>query len=99
MLLHRACVKDPSAQKSLRHAVCQMPLYQHDESRVRPRTEEPCVASTKFHFDSEAGECVQVEYEGCFGTGNIFDSEDECKQFCGDESKLAACCLYVSIWH
>uniref|UniRef100_A0A1I7Z2F4 ADAM_spacer1 domain-containing protein n=1 Tax=Steinernema glaseri TaxID=37863 RepID=A0A1I7Z2F4_9BILA len=40
--------------------------------------------ATKWFFNNNDGTCNRFHYGGCEGTGNRFDSEQECKATCGD---------------
>ena len=40
--------------------------------------------SSRYHFDASSKKCVQVEFSGCFGTDNLFNTVKECQDFCSD---------------
>lgn len=46
-----------------------------------------CRAAFKmWYFDSQANKCENFVYGGCGGNANKFQSEDECKQACGNST-------------
>jgi len=67
-----------------------MPLYQYEDTPLSPRFGEnlnncnESVATSSYHFDFQEKRCVQVEVDGCFTTGNVFETEEDCKTYCGD---------------
>ncbi len=73
---------DPAEKAKLRSQICSLPVYQTAEGRERP----PCSAphTAKFHFDAAAGACVQIDFEGCHGTDNVFDDVETCQRLCVD---------------
>ena len=68
-------------KNQIRDQVCNLPKYVY-ETVPLVRRDCSALASTKFHFDQETENCVEFEYRGCFGTDNVFDSVDECKNIC-----------------
>ncbi len=54
-----------------------------DELKLSCEEEEEG-AGRRFHFDQESGECVEVDYLGCFGTGNLFETRERCQEVCGE---------------
>ncbi len=90
----RTCVRDRDELKALRRATCQMPVYQREV--LRPQTnsaneekdEEECVPGKRFHFDSASEQCVEVDYQGCFGTGNLFSTFERCEEVCIEDEGM-----------
>ena len=39
-------------------------------------------ASAYFYFEQRTGACLKMEYQGCGGNKNRFDSQEECAQIC-----------------
>jgi len=39
--------------------------------------------AAKWHYDFESGVCREFMYGGCGGNDNLFDSQEDCRQFCG----------------
>ena len=39
-------------------------------------------ASAYFYFEQRTGACLKMEYRGCGGNKNRFDSQEECAQIC-----------------
>lgn len=68
-------------KSQIRNQVCSLPKYVYE---TVPLVRRDCSAlpSMKFHFDKEEGACGEYEYKGCFGTDNLFDSMQECRDIC-----------------
>uniref|UniRef100_A0A0K8R7F2 Putative salivary kunitz domain protein n=1 Tax=Ixodes ricinus TaxID=34613 RepID=A0A0K8R7F2_IXORI len=51
--------------------------------------EGPCRAQIpRFYFDFDNNTCKPFFYGGCEGTGNNFETEDDCKNKCGGIRKM-----------
>ncbi|TRY75166.1 hypothetical protein TCAL_04512 [Tigriopus californicus] len=70
------CVTDLKSKQEVRAQVCALPVYLHEN--LEPLLKSGCTEEKgmKFHFNEETGQCDEVEYEGCFGTDNLFDTPE-----------------------
>ncbi len=71
-----------------------MPVYQREvlrpqtNSATEEKDEEECVPGKRFHFDSASEQCVEVDYQGCFGTGNLFSTFERCEEVCIEDEGM-----------
>ncbi len=47
----------------------------------------------RWYYNEAVGTCLLFWYGGCDGNGNRFNSEKECLQICGKQSKSFVQCL------
>lgn len=79
----RACVTDPAVKQGVRNRTCSLPVYQYEAFNPQFKSLE-CSGDDQrvFHYNASRGVCEAVDYVGCFGTDNIFDTEQRCVEIC-----------------
>ena len=83
----RDCVKDEIKLNKVKNQICQLPAQQFEgikQGFYSGAISCPEPPSQKYHYDHTINLCVLRNFSGCFGTDNLFDSEDECLKFCAD---------------
>ena len=80
-------MKDETKLNDVKVQICRLPAQQFEGIKQRSLSGAiscPEPSSQKYHYDHTINSCVLVNFSGCFGTDNLFDSEDECVKFCVD---------------
>uniref|UniRef100_A0A7E4W9T4 Papilin n=1 Tax=Panagrellus redivivus TaxID=6233 RepID=A0A7E4W9T4_PANRE len=68
------------------------PVASSDSPCDQPKDTGPCRShTTKWYYKKEDGTCLRFYYGGCQGNENRFETEQECRQKCGDH--IEACQL------
>lgn len=92
LFISSACVEDGKTLADIKAQICQLPVQQFEGIGDDRNKRSQCVKETlpKYHFNPATQSCEVVEFSGCFGTDNLFDKEDECRQFCDDDAHIKA---------
>ena len=74
-------MKDEKRLNQAKSQICQLPVQQFEGIRTQ-RSECQNEPKQMYHFNFESESCISLNFTGCFGTDNLFESEIECSDFC-----------------